>query len=179
MDFYVYKYFHIATEQNFTPIVSLNDGTPFLVEKKIGDSKILLYLSSIDRDWNDIPLSTHYAPLMIQSITYLLDNNFKNKIMTNSKYETIAGILSKKDFPSGIYQNLQSKNIPYNLIYKYSNFDYIKSESSESLKAIVNLKNDKVLISLKNYLIYLLIFLLFIESFITFKNNLFSDKRND
>lgn len=179
MDFYVYKYFHIATEQNFTPIVSLNDGTPFLVEKKVENSKILLYLSSIDRDWNDIPLSTHYAPLIIQSITYLLDNNFKNKILTNSKYETIAGILSKKDFPSGIYQNLQSKNLPFNLIYKYSDFDFIKLNNYDSKKATVNLKNDKVLISLKNYLIYLLMFLLFVESFITFKNSLFSDKKND
>lgn len=54
-----------------TVILSYESGAPALVEKGIGRGKVLLFTSTIDRDWNDLAIQPAFLPLMHQLVRYL------------------------------------------------------------------------------------------------------------
>lgn len=52
-------------------LIGLANGDPLLFEQKAGAGKVLLFTSSADRDWNDLPVKTVYLPLMQSLAQYL------------------------------------------------------------------------------------------------------------
>jgi Aerotolerance regulator N-terminal/von Willebrand factor type A domain len=52
-------------------LISLANGDPLLLEQKVGAGRLMLFTSSADRDWSDLPVKTVYLPL-IQSLTQYL-----------------------------------------------------------------------------------------------------------
>jgi hypothetical protein len=51
--------------------LTLANGDPFLIEKKIGAGRVLLVATTADRDWSDLPLKTAYVPLVQSMAGYL------------------------------------------------------------------------------------------------------------
>jgi hypothetical protein len=47
------------------------DGAPAVLDGRYGDGRVLLLASSIDRDWNDLPIQPIFLPLMQQATRYL------------------------------------------------------------------------------------------------------------
>lgn len=52
-------------------LITLANGDPLLAEQKLGDGRVMIFTTSADRDWTDLPLKTTYLPL-IQSLTQYL-----------------------------------------------------------------------------------------------------------
>lgn len=52
-------------------VLKFSDGAPALVEKPYGEGRVLLFTSSIDRDWTDFPIRPVYVPLVQQIAQYL------------------------------------------------------------------------------------------------------------
>ena len=52
-------------------LARLDSGDPLLLEKTIGEGVVLQMTTSIDADWNDLPLQPAYVPLMQQLVTTL------------------------------------------------------------------------------------------------------------
>ena len=52
-------------------LASFGDGAPALVERAIGQGRVLLWTTSIDMDWTDAPIRTAYLPLVRRVIDYL------------------------------------------------------------------------------------------------------------
>ncbi|HEX6997390.1 MAG TPA: BatA domain-containing protein [Gammaproteobacteria bacterium] len=52
-------------------LLSLDDGSPLLVESG-GAGRVLLLMSSLDREWNDLPVQPAFVPLMGGIANYLL-----------------------------------------------------------------------------------------------------------
>ena len=52
-------------------LITLANGDPLLLEKKVGRGRILLFTTAADRDWSDLPLKTAYLPLLRSLISYL------------------------------------------------------------------------------------------------------------
>jgi hypothetical protein len=44
--------------------MSLADGTPLLLERALGSGRVLLFTSSLGREWNDLPVQPAFVPLM-------------------------------------------------------------------------------------------------------------------
>src|SRR5262249_3638935 len=42
-----------------------------LVEAEVGEGRVLLYTSTVDRDWTDLPIRPGFLPLMQQAARYL------------------------------------------------------------------------------------------------------------
>ncbi len=63
--------FHRASAPPRSTLISLANGDPLLMEKKVGPGKVLLLTTAADLDWNDLPFKTIYLPLM-QSLTLYL-----------------------------------------------------------------------------------------------------------
>ena len=57
-----HRYFTV--EGSLRSLLTFGNHDPLLVESEIGKSKILLFTSSGDLDWNDLPLKAAYLPLI-------------------------------------------------------------------------------------------------------------------
>lgn len=52
-------------------LMRYSNGAAALVEARKGDGRLLLFTSSVDRDWNDLPIHPGYLPLVQRSVRYL------------------------------------------------------------------------------------------------------------
>lgn len=66
-----YKYFRTNSSSSSGTIISFEDKSPFLLEKKNDDGALFLFASSLTLDWNDFPVKGLFAPLIIKSVFYL------------------------------------------------------------------------------------------------------------
>lgn len=66
----VRTYFRVDSQDNST-LLTLANGDPFLIEKKLGAGRVLLVATTADRDWSDLPLKTAYVPLVQSMASYL------------------------------------------------------------------------------------------------------------
>ncbi|HEX7237575.1 MAG TPA: BatA domain-containing protein [Gammaproteobacteria bacterium] len=53
-------------------LIRLADGTPLLLERPLGSGRVLLFTSSLDREWNDLPVQPAFVPLMAGIANHLL-----------------------------------------------------------------------------------------------------------
>ena len=61
----------IAPEESDSIMIRLDDGTPLLIEHALGDGQVLLLTSSLDREWNDLPVKPVFVPLLAELSAYL------------------------------------------------------------------------------------------------------------
>jgi hypothetical protein len=59
-----------ATEDRV--LMRLADGTPLLLERTMDAGRVLLFTSSLDREWNDLPVQPAFVPLMAGIANQLL-----------------------------------------------------------------------------------------------------------
>ncbi|MBK9030444.1 MAG: BatA domain-containing protein [Myxococcales bacterium] len=52
-------------------LARFTNGAAAMVLATVGDGQVLLYTSTIDRDWNDLPVLPGYLPLMQESVRFL------------------------------------------------------------------------------------------------------------
>ncbi len=52
-------------------LLSLESGAPALVESRLGRGRVLLWTSTLDRDWTDLPVQPLFLPLLRQAVRYL------------------------------------------------------------------------------------------------------------
>jgi hypothetical protein len=67
----IFGYHRTTTKENATVLARFEDGSPALIEKSHGGGKVLLFTSTFDAGWNDLPLSPLYLPLVRQLTRYL------------------------------------------------------------------------------------------------------------
>ncbi len=71
-----YRYFQAVPTADSTVLAAYDDGSPALFEKPYGDlGRVLCFTSTIDRDWNDLPIRAVYLPFLHESIKYLALKN--------------------------------------------------------------------------------------------------------
>lgn len=68
---YSYMLLEPAPSEQAQQILSYRDSAPAMVERQVGKGRVLLYTSTIDLDWGDLPLQTAYLPLMRRTMQYL------------------------------------------------------------------------------------------------------------
>ena len=67
-----YRFFQAVPTENATIIASYDDGSPALFEKSYGNlGRVLCFTSTVDREWNDLPIRAVYLPFLHESIKYL------------------------------------------------------------------------------------------------------------
>ena len=60
-----------ADAKNARTLIRLNDGTPVMYERKLGEGKVLVFESTLDNVANDLPLHASFVPLIEQCAHYL------------------------------------------------------------------------------------------------------------
>jgi hypothetical protein len=102
-----HRYFKV--EGNMKSLLIFGNQDPLLVESEIGKSKILLFTSSGDLDWNDLPLKAAYLPL-IQGMMKEAIGTFRDSIPSTIRFgepfgeKTPPTQLAGPEGGPGIYQ---------------------------------------------------------------------------
>jgi len=66
-----FRYVSIVPEQTDRVLIRLEDGVPLLIEHAVGAGRVLLFASSLDREWNDLPVQPVFVPLIAELSAYL------------------------------------------------------------------------------------------------------------
>lgn len=171
MHYPIFQYYNIVTGQKITPLLSLNDGTPILVEKKKGAGKIILYLSSIDREWNDFPLSTQFPPVIISLVKSLLSsiNTEMKPLLRDIEQLEESVALNHQDPEPGWYTRKNGRLIGYTPYFKLKHFSRAAQWQNHPNYNQISLKGDQLKIPLKKELLLLLLLLLIIELIVGLK----------
>ena len=83
-------------------IISLMDGRPYLIERSLGDGRIIVAASGLGEAWTDLSYSTIFAPLVSRSAAYLSTPDVIIK-QRNRVGESISLSVGIQDV-SGIYR---------------------------------------------------------------------------
>ena len=67
----VFGYFRATPNEGAGVIARFEDGSPALIEATRGGGKLLLFTSTLDASWNDLPLTPIYLPLVRQMARHL------------------------------------------------------------------------------------------------------------
>ncbi len=57
--------------QETETLMAYQNNAPALLERRVGQGRVLLFTSTVDRQWTDLPVRTVYLPLMTRSLLYL------------------------------------------------------------------------------------------------------------
>jgi hypothetical protein len=66
-----FRYASIEPAADDRVLVSLDEGSPLVVERELGSGRVLLFASSLDREWNDLPLQPAFVPFVAGMARYL------------------------------------------------------------------------------------------------------------
>ncbi len=80
-----YMLFDPVTNDLSKSLIDLNEGVPILIERSIGAGKSMIYGSSIDLQWGDLPLKPDFVPL-VQNIMKNLAQSKQNQQMMLGYY---------------------------------------------------------------------------------------------
>jgi hypothetical protein len=67
----VFGYFRSTPAEKASVLARFEDGSPALLESTRGSGKVLLFTSTLDSLWNDLPLTPIYLPLIRQTVRHL------------------------------------------------------------------------------------------------------------
>jgi hypothetical protein len=66
-----FAYTNLEAKPNATVLAKYEDGSPVIVESSNEDRGLLVFNSTVDADWNDLPYKTSFVPLFHEIVRYL------------------------------------------------------------------------------------------------------------
>ncbi len=66
-----FRYAQLWTGEDDEVPARFADGSPVLVEHKVGDGRLLVFASSLDNVWNDLPVHPVFVPFAVEATRYL------------------------------------------------------------------------------------------------------------
>jgi hypothetical protein len=67
-------------------ILSFTNDVPALVERRVGAGRVLLFATTVDRDWTNLPITTSFLPLMQLAVRYLA-----GRMEADPRLDTLVG----------------------------------------------------------------------------------------
>lgn len=67
-----YQYFYAEAFDENAVLARFDDGSPAILERGVGAGKVILFTSSIDTEWNNLPIKALYLPLLYQTLDYVV-----------------------------------------------------------------------------------------------------------
>jgi aerotolerance regulator-like protein/VWA domain-containing protein len=66
------RYLAVEPAPEDSVLIRLDDGSPLLIERTLGSGRVLLFTSSLDREWNDLPVQPVFVPFIAGLANHLL-----------------------------------------------------------------------------------------------------------
>jgi hypothetical protein len=89
----------------WTVIARFSNGTPALLERTLGEGRVVLFASDVDRRWNDFPLHPAFVPFALETLRYVAGDRQATRDFT------VAQAPSEARRTPGVYRS--AANRPY------------------------------------------------------------------
>ena len=66
-----FRFARLRVREQDQVLARLSDGSPLLVEQRLGEGRVMILASSLDNVWNDLPLHPVFVPFAMESARYL------------------------------------------------------------------------------------------------------------
>ncbi len=66
-----FRFARLRVREQDQVLARLSDGSPLLVEQRLGEGRVMVLASSLDNVWNDLPLHPVFVPFVMESARYL------------------------------------------------------------------------------------------------------------
>ena len=66
-----YQYFQTEPLHPESVLASFDDGSPAVLERRVGKGKVIMFTSSLDTEWNNLPVKALYLPLLHKTLDYV------------------------------------------------------------------------------------------------------------
>ena len=70
-------YWEVVPREGSEILMRFDNGSPAFIEKAIGGGNAMLFASSLDAEWNNLPLQVMYLPLLHETMRYLAEDEEK------------------------------------------------------------------------------------------------------
>ncbi|MEP7342447.1 MAG: hypothetical protein ABI977_32265, partial [Acidobacteriota bacterium] len=100
----IFSYQKATPREGAAVLARYEDGSPALIEATHGNGKMLLFTSTFDASWNDLPLTPLYLPLIRQMTRFLGEREINGWNPINQAFTVTAakdGSLPAVDSPGG------------------------------------------------------------------------------
>jgi hypothetical protein len=136
-------------DSKFTTPIVFSNGLPALIESTTGKGKVLLFVSTIDRDWNNFPIQPTFLPWIQRWIKYSargLDSLIQKELLVGESFDWRISPKNNKAYivapggkiiaPPSVDGKIIFKNTYVPGVYQlYRNSRISNSESETSLPA--------------------------------------------
>lgn len=75
----VARYVPLSLTPDARALIQLDNGAPLLLEQRIGQGRVLLFTSSLDNTWNDLPVQPVFVSFMSEAARYLSGETLLNR----------------------------------------------------------------------------------------------------
>lgn len=113
------RYLPLGTNDTDRRIIDLGNGSPLLLERTLGDGKILVFSSALDVTWNNLAIEPLFVAFIVRSIEYLSGDT------TTNPYRSVGDTISLP--PGAQIQN--PKGVPLREIEQLANRGAVVLES--------------------------------------------------
>ncbi len=66
-----YQYYHTSPSNSNSVLAYFDDASPAFLERQIGAGKVILFTSSFDTEWNNLPVKAIFLPILYQTLQYV------------------------------------------------------------------------------------------------------------
>lgn len=67
-----YQYFEVSPTNPEAVLAYFDDGSPAILENKVGNGKVILFTSTLDTEWNNLPIKAMFLPLLYRTLDYVV-----------------------------------------------------------------------------------------------------------
>lgn len=85
-------YWFAQAYEDATVLMEFDNGAPALLERHVGAGRVLLFTSSLDTEWNNLPLQSLYLPFLHESMGYLAQIGTKERAYQIGDVIDLAGL---------------------------------------------------------------------------------------
>ena len=72
-------YWSVEAQADADTLMQFDNGSPALLERVVGQGRVMMVASSLDTEWNNLPLQGLYLPFIHESLRYLAQASMKER----------------------------------------------------------------------------------------------------
>lgn len=85
-------YWSVEAQPDAGVLMQFDNGLPAFLERAVGDGRVLLFASSLDTEWSNLPLQGLYLPWVHESLRYLVQPHLKERAYRVGQVIDIADV---------------------------------------------------------------------------------------
>jgi len=108
-------------------VARFSNGTPALLERSLGQGRVVLFASDVDRRWNDFPLHPAFVPFALEAVRYAAGDR------QHAREFTIAQAPAGTGPGPGVYRAPDNRVVAVNVDTRESGLDRISAEAFDDM----------------------------------------------